>query len=452
MPYCYQLRQLVTVPVKFTEKGLSNLTATAKRRSILASNYRGLILRVSLARGKTSKTFIYRYWLPGKDGSIARYVTLGEYPALSLAQAEVLRAKCREAHDAGRDPKAVVAAYWAERTPKLPQESSGGPTVADVVREFLTHYAARERKRPEQAKYLLDANVIPVLGAMPAADVKKRDIVTMLDGIVARGSPVVANRVQALLKQAFAVAADRDLIESVPTFPRAAAGGEEKARTRVLADEEIALLWHGMDRLAQKVKLGKGINRALILALKLVLVTAQRRGEVAAARWNDIITETVTVDGKPVVQKSWRIPDTKSDRPHLVPLSPLALSLLDELKTLAGKSEYWLPGARGTAATADRDRTITRTAREVRTLLKMAPWTPHDLRRTSRTGLSRLGVSDAVAERVLNHVAGDRMIAVYNQHRYLDEMREALGKWADHLDAIVARKFTFPDALKDLKP
>lgn len=449
MPYCYQSSQLVTAALKFTEKGLSNLVATAKRRSILASNYKGLILRLSVARGKSQKTFLYRYWKDAK----AYYATLGNYPTLSLAQAEVLRAKCREAHEAGRDPKAVVEAYWAERTPKLPQESSGGPTVADVVREFLTHYVARERKRPEQAQYLLDANVIPVIGSMSAADVKKRDIVTLLDGIVARGSPVVANRVQALLKQAFAVAADRDLIESVPTFPRAAAGGEEKARTRVLTDDEIALFWHGMDRITQKVKLGKGVSRALVLALKLVLVTAQRRGEIAAARWDDIISETLTTSkGAPVVVKSWRIPDTKSDRPHLVPLSPLALSLLEDLRELSGKSEYWLPGARGTAATADRDRTITRTAREIRARLQMAPWTPHDLRRTARTGLSRLGVSDAVAERVLNHAAGDRMVAVYNQHRYLDEMRAALNQWADHVHAVVAREFTFPESLKGLKP
>ncbi|HEY0464191.1 MAG TPA: site-specific integrase, partial [Polyangiaceae bacterium] len=425
-----------------------NLVATTKRRSILASNYKGLILRVSIARGKPQKVFLYRYW---KDGE-AYYATLGPYPTLTLAQAEVLRANCKAAHDVGRDPKAVVAAYWAGRTPKLPHESSGGPTVNDVVKEFLTHYAARERKRPEQAKYLLEANVTPVIGSMAAADVKKRDIVTMLDGIVARGSPVVANRVQALLKQAFAVAADRDLIESVPTFPRAAAGGEEKVRTRTLSDNEIALFWHGMDSMTQKVKFGKGLSRALVLALKLVLITAQRRGEIAAARWDDILVETTAgPKGKPVVLKSWHIRDTKSDRPHLVPLSPLAVSLLDDLKALAGKSEYWLPSALGTNATADRDRTITRAAREVRTRLLMAPWTPHDLRRTARTGLSRLGVLDAVAERVLNHVAGDRMIAVYNQHRYLDEMRVALDQWSSEVEKIVRREFAFPAELKDLE-
>lgn len=441
--------------MRFTEKGLRALTAGDKPRDILASNYRGLILRVSKARGDTRKVFRYRYW----RGGVARYVTLGEYAPddrahLSLAQADSLRTDCRDAVAAGQDPAAVVAAYWAARAPKVPEVSSGGPTVAEVVNEFLTHYAEKERKRPEQARYLLDANVIPVMGSKPAADVRKRDIVTLLDGIVARGSPVVANRVQALLKQAFAVAADRDLIEATPTFPRKAIGGEEKGRTRILSDDEIALLWHGLDLLTPAGKRGKGISRPLALALKLQLVTAQRRGEIALAKWTDIAEETRTEAGKDPLKLSWwNIPETKNERPHVVPLPRLALDLLAELKALAGESAYWLPNAKdGDDVAADRERTITKAAREVRTRLLMAEWTPHDLRRTARTGLARLGVSDEVGERVLNHVAGDRMVAVYNQHRYLEEMRSALDKWSEHVEAVVAKPFEMPaGVLKSIK-
>lgn len=430
--------------MRFTDKGIQNLAATDARRTILASNHTGLLLRVSKARGQPRKVFQYRYWRAGK----ARYVTLGPYPALSLGQAELLRVQCQEANKAAGDLAALVAAYWAAKLP-VEAASRGGPTVKDVINEFLTHYAAKKRKRPEQAKYLLEHNVLPAIGNKAAADVKKRDIVTMLDDIVARGSPVVANRVQALLKQAFAVAADRDLIESGPTFPRAAAGGEEKSRDRVLTDDEIALLWHGLDVLTPKGKRGMGITRPLALALKLTLITAQRRGEVAAARWTDIHQEKVP--GKRVPVRTWHIPDNKSDRPHIVPLPPAAWALLEELKSLAGDSEHWLPAATGRNAAADRDRTITKAARSARDLLQMEPWTPHDLRRTARTGLSRLGVADPVAERVLNHVAGDRMVQVYNQHRYLDEMREALDSWGIHVAKIVGRKFKLRPELKHLK-
>lgn len=402
--------------MRFGEKSIQALRAGPKPRDYLATNYKGLILRVSLARGQTRKVFRYRYWRPGNKKSVARYVTLGEYPALSLGKAVSLQDDCRQAIEAGGDPAAVVRAYWERNAPDGGRPPSDGPTVRDVVNEFL-EYAGKKRARPEQARYLLEANVLPILGDKPAADVRKRDIVTLLDDIVARGSPVTANRVQALLKQAFAVAADRDLIEAVPTFPREAAGGAEAPRTRVLSDAEIRHLWHGLDKV--------DIPRPLALALKLQLVTAQRRGEIAAAKFSDIR------DGV------WHIPQTKNQRPHAIPLPGLAVELIGELRELAGKSDHWLPSARGGAA-ADRERTITRAAREARKALEMDEWTPHDLRRTARTGMARLGVSDAVAERVLNHVAGDRMVQVYNQHRYIEEMREALDKWAAHLAGVVA--------------
>lgn len=435
--------------MRFTEKGLQAIAAGEKPRDILASNYRGLILRVSKARGETRKVFRYRYWHDGK----ARYVTLGDYPRLTLAKADSLRSQCRDLIQDGRDPCALVDAYWASQAPALPAASAGGPTVADVVAEFLTHYADKERRRPEQARYLLEANVVPVLGTKAAADVKKRDIVELLDGIVARGAPVVANRVQALLKQAFAVAADRDLIEATPTFPRKAIGGEEKGRSRVLSDDELALLWHGLDVLTPSGKRGKGISRPLALALKLQLVTAQRRGEIALAKWSDLVEEVRQEPKQPPVKLTWwHIPETKNDRPHVVPLSALALELLAELRVLTGTSLYWLPSTTDAEAVAtDRERTITRAAREVRARLEMADWTPHDLRRTARTGLARLGVSDEVSERVLNHVAGDRMVRVYNQHRYLEEMRGALDKWGEHVAAIVAKPFEFPNNLAHLR-
>lgn len=428
--------------MKLTDKGLQNLTSD-RRRDILATGRRGLIVRIEPSRGSTRKTFRFRWKRDGRQ-SVLR---LGEYgETFRLADAFALHGLCVQAADNGGDPGAVAQAWWRQHMP-APPETVDGPTVADVLAEFQT-WAERERKRPEAAKALLDANVLPYLGSRAAASIRKRDLVVLLDRIVSRGSPVAANRVNALLKQAFAIAADRDLIEAIPTFPRKAPGGEEKPRTRVLTDDEIALLWHGLNALTPKGKRGRGISRPLALALKLTLVTAQRRGEIAAARWDDVTEEAVQgPKGKRLTLHTWRIPDTKTGRPHVVPLPPLAVTLLNELRELAGESEYWLPSATGEDAAGDRDRTITKAAREVRTRLQMAQWTPHDLRRTARTGLSRLGVAEPVAERVLNHVSGDRMVAVYNQHRYLDEMRDALEKWCAHVEAIVAKPFKLPKAI-----
>jgi integrase len=305
--------------VRLTEKFLQGVKAE-RRRDLSIDGRRGLLLRLSLNRGQTTRTFRFRHFHNG----VARYTTLGDYPALTLADAHDLHGRCVTAVKTGSDPQAVVDAYWAARAPR--PTAASGPTVADVIKEFLA-VAERQRKRPEQAKYLLETCVRPKLGDTPVASLRKRDIVEMLEPIVRIGSLVLANRVQQVLKQAFAVAADRDLISSAPVFPRALVGGEESVRTRVLAESEIRDLWAGLDKLSTGDE--AEILRPLALALKLQLVTAQRRGEIAAARWSDVTEETwpiTATDGKPVdtLVRVWRIPDTKSDRPHEIALSPLA--------------------------------------------------------------------------------------------------------------------------------
>jgi integrase len=411
--------------MRLTEKFLQGVKVTS-RRDLTVTGRRGMLLRLSPNRGRTAKTFRFRYARAG----IKDCVTLGEYPALTLADAHELHARCETAVKSGGDPEALVRAYWAQRAPRAKDADAGGPTVADVVKEFLA-VAERQRRRPEQARYLLEANVLPKLGTTPVAGLRKRDLVEMLDRIAAR-APVLANRVQALLKQAFAVAADRDLIEAAPTFPRAPAGGHEGVRTRVLTDPEIKTLWEGLDKLSAGDD--PKILRPLALALKLQLVTAQRRGEIAAARWDHVVGGT------------WCIPTSpKKGRagehiPHFVPLSPLAQKLLKELRQLADGSDYWLPSQRTQKLASDRARSISKAARETRKELKMKDWRPHDLRRTARTHLAKLGVAEVVAERVLGHGHEDRMVATYDQHAYRDEMKTALKVWASALERIVAAR------------
>jgi integrase len=414
--------------LKLTEKYLQNVKVT--KRTDKGTDRKNLLLRLAPNRGRTVKTLRYRYWRDGK----ALYVQLGDYgPDFTVADIYDLYGRCLAADSRGEDPEATKNVYWSERAPR-PAADVDGPTVSDVVTEFLT---VTRRKRPEQAKYLLEANVLPSLGHRSVAGLRKRDIVECYDKITRRGSLVLANRVDAVLRQAFAIAADRDLIESIPIFPRLPPGGEESVRTRVLAEGEIRTLWHGLDTLS----LGEGIkdhrgeivkvHRPLVLALKLQLVTAQRRGEVAAARWSDI------------VDRVWSMPASakrgkrNENLMHRVPLSPLAEGLLDEMRTLAEDSNYWLPSSRTGKLATDRARSISKAAREARKALKMTNWRPHDLRRTARTFMAKLGVTEEVAERVLGHGSEDPMVLVYNQHPYIDEMRTALERWATELQRIV---------------
>jgi integrase len=417
-----------------TEKGVSNARADY-RKDVPIRGQRGLILRVEPSRGTVRRTFRFRGTLRGEY----KVWTLGVYPSLRVVDVRKLHADCVHALDHDEDPQPLIDRWHASAIPEA--KGAGGPTVADVTKEFMI-VAARTRKRPQAAQAMIDADVLPTLGDVPVAALTKRHFVELLDKIVRRGSPVQANRVQQLLKQAFAVAADRDLIPAVPAMPRALVGGEETPRDRVLEDAEVVAIWRGLDQISPTDKRPK-IGRPLAIALKLLLVTAQRRGEVAAMKWADITETTAEIagaNGKPQVIKFkvWSIPETKTDRPHAIPLSPLACRLIDELRELVPTDAVeCFPSKRTDKANAERDRSITRAARTAREELKTADWTPHDLRRTARTNFARLGIADAVAERILNHAAGDRMTAVYNRHAYLLEMRSALDAWAARIELLL---------------
>jgi integrase len=429
--------------IALTDKGLRNLslpgdTLGDTRQDFSVRGRRGLLLRLQRSRHGVRKVFRYRF----KRSGVQSYVVLGEFGSpngLSVADINLLHAQCAHAAANAGDPRAVVEAFWQDRLPGEPVE---GPTVQDVIDEFL-RVVSRTRKRPEDARYLLNCHVVPKLGKRAAASITKRDLVQLFDGIVDRGSPVAANRVYSTLKQAFAVAADRDLIASVPPFPRQKPGGAEKARTRILTDDEVKTLWHGLDAHSLPVDKRTKVTRPMALALKLLLVTAQRRGELAGAQWQHIEEHTVERKrGKRTVtevRRLWRIPETKSGREHVVPLSPLAWQLLEELREITGESEHWLPSQKDGTAPKDRERSITKVARTIRAQLEMAEWTPHDLRRTARTALARLGVTEAVAERVINHAPKNPMVAVYDQHSYLNEARDALDRWGAELCRIVSR-------------
>jgi integrase len=159
-------------------------------------------------------------------------------------------------------------------------------------------------------------------------------------------------------------------------------------------------------------------------AINLLLLTGQRRGELGLASWKEIDFDSAT----------WSIPGsrTKTGKPSLVPLSPWAVTELRALKKLAKDSPWVFPNGGPTPADPKQlTRNLAR-AQERFGKLGIEPFTLHDLRRTCRTGLARLKIQPHVAERVLNH-AQEKIPGTYDVHDYLDEKREALEKWAEHL-------------------
>jgi len=410
----------------FTETWLRSLERKppAKRQDYTEAGRKGFMLR-HWPGGE--RTFVVRYQKGGKPD----LVTLGNYPAVSLEQAHDEHAQLRRMLARGLDPKAERGeAARQQESARRKRQAFVAVTVRNVIAEWGWHYARRHRKHPREAVRLLKVYTDPWKGR-PVADLTKRDVVTLLDRIVARGSTVMANRVDSLGKQAFRFAMQRDLIESNPWVGTARPGGDEKARQRKLTEGEVRTLWKALEASGTKA------TPQVRLALKLVLVTAQRPGEVAGVRWKEIDTTAAT----------WTIPAqrVKNGREQKVPLSDLALEIIEQLRPLAKERPHVFPSAH---AKQKREAPMLELAlsralrnnRDDDELVFGLPWfTPHDLRRTAASMMTALGIPRLHVSKVLNHTDRD-ITAIYDQHDYFAEKKQALETWADHLRAIITGK------------
>ena len=166
-----------------------------------------------------------------------------------------------------------------------------------------------------------------------------------------------------------------------------------------------------------------GMSETSALSLRVLLATCVRIGELLQAEWRDVKLD----------RAEWIIPATnaKTGRGVTIPLAPVVVEWFEQLKVLACGSRFVLPGARGKT-----HRTPDAIARAIDELTANLPevrrFTPHDCRSTARSHLAALGVPVLVAERCLNHALGG-LVAIYDQHDYLDERRKALQLWADFL-------------------
>lgn len=248
----------------------------------------------------------------------------------------------------------------------------------------------------------------------------------MLDKIADRGALVLRNRVQSVIQKMFAVGVDRAIVDMSPCVNIARL--PEKPRERVLTDEEIQTLWRGLDNP------GLGMATVTRLALKFLFATGQRRGEVTGARRDEID------DG------IWEIPAAraKSNRPHRIPLSPLAKRLLEEIDENCRVqvdddeelSEWIFPSPR-----AGRPITAPAVSRALQTNLgdmELQGFTPHDFRRTASTVMAELGISQFIIGRVLNYSDGTTTGRVYNKYEYMDEKQFALDAWAARLEEMIS--------------
>ena len=382
--------------MKLTDLRVRKVASKEKRFEI--SDGAGLALRV-MPTG--AKSWIYRYRL----GGVARRMTLGTYPGISLALA-------RERH------KAHAAELQRGEDPAVKRDEA--PTFGTAWDEFFQVELSKTHAGAARAR-MVEKDVLPYWKDRKLATITRRDGVLLLDRVRKRAK-VTGNRVQSLLVRMMNFSAERGLIEANPLAGIKKA--KEQPRKRVLAVDEIKALWASLD-------LGNeafGVSAASRLVLKMILLTGQRPGEVAGMEWAEI-------DEKAMV---WTIPAArmKSKLDHKVPLCSMALSVLEQARFTLGGSEFVFQSEKKPGALITRQGAARAARVHWKDMGAVEAFTPHDLRRTMRTMLAELGVDDVIAEKVLGHsLAG--MLKIYNQHPYDAEKRQALTQWETRLTEIV---------------
>lgn len=376
--------------LRMTEKAVERINAPATGRIEYHDTLvPGLSLRIT-DTGRKTWSLLYR--LPGDTRK--RRLTLGTYPTVKLAGKRGARDRAKDALQAIADGKDPGQDRQAQR------RDAG--LVETVIEDFAARHLAN-LKDGDKAHRMLKADVLPAWRHRRIRDITRRDILGLIED-KAESAPVGANRLLAWVRRMFGWAADRGIIEYNPAL-RLPKPTRETSRERVLSDDEIRAIWKDCE--TDGWPFGN--------LVQIALLTGQRRGEVGMMRWEDV------QDGV------WTLPATKSGRTHQVPLSKPAQAILDSLPR---RSEYVFPGRRGQPFASW-------SSAKAKIAPKIAPWTLHDLRRTTASRLAGLGVAPHVISRVLNHAETGITGRVYIRHGWLDEKRQALDLWANKLTAIL---------------
>jgi integrase len=308
---------------------------------------------------------------------------------------------------------------------KLKQIEERCNTFGSCADEFLEKYGARRLRASTQREYrrVLTGNDTREWVDKPIATISKRDVLNVIEAIDQRGSPGASKRSLVYLRRFFNWCSERELIDSVPTN-RIRPPHPEVKRDRVLTEEELRYLLRALK--AETTLLGP--------VIRLLLLTGQRRAEVAGMRWSEL--RNLDCD-----DAIWEIPGrrTKNKQTHLVPLAPEVRILIIEqprLGDLVFSTTGETPVSGFGKAKARLDSRING-LRETDGLPPMQAWTLHDLRRTMVTMMNeRLAVPPHVVEAVVNHVSGlakAGIAGVYNRALYLEDRRRTLAAWADWL-------------------
>jgi integrase len=380
------------------------------------AGFPGLALRISYGGGRA---WVYFYRVHGK----LRRLTLGTYPALGLVGAREAWREARNAVERGEDP----AGAKAEAKRREPD------TVRSVAEQFIAKYAKPRNRTADEVARMFALHLYPKLGSVRIETVTRRDILDLIDTIEEKSSPARANRVLANVRRMFSWAVERGIIEASPAA-NVRAPGQETARDRVLTDDEVRAFLRACE----------GMGEPFGPLFRLLLLTGQRREEVAAMPWAEL----------DLAGAVWHLPAarTKNKRASDVPLAEQSVAILEGLmrrSPLVFPAQFSRDGhtaprpLSGFGRAKERlDAAMLAELRKGDLEATLPDWRLHDLRRTAASGMARLGVGVHVVEKLLNHVSGTfaGVVGVYQRHDFMVEKRAAAQTWANYLDSLTAER------------
>jgi integrase len=413
LPRCYpEKNKGAKVTKQLTVRTIENLKPSAERHEVPDGLIPGLTLVI---QPTGAKSWALRYRLSGKQ----KKLTIGSHPAVNLKSARDLARTALVAVAKGEDP-----AQEKQETKRKERAGAIGDLIEKVVPAFIERHSKKKNREAHirETERILRLEVVSHWEGRRLSDITRADVHGLLDSIVDRPAPILANRTLAAIRKLSNWALERGLINASPcTGIRAPAG--EKSRDRVLRDEEIKVAWAAFE--AAGWPFGP--------LAKLLLLTGARRDEVSCMTWDEVDLKA----------RLWIIPAArcKNGQEHQIPLSDPAAAILGGLpRIIAGDGPgfvFTTTGRTPISGFSKAKKQFDKLIAESRGGEPIPAWTLHDLRRTCASSMAALGTPPHVCDAVLNHKSGSikGVAAVYNRYAYAAEKRAALETWGWHLAA-----------------
>jgi integrase len=271
------------------------------------SDGKGLSIRIT---PNGAKTWVFRYQFKG----IPRRMSFGNYPGVSLAKARELHAQALQELQGGTDP--------GLKAQREKSKIKAEPNFKELLAEFWDLELSKQPSGKDRRR-LVEKDVLRAWGKRKVSSITRRDAVLLLDTVRNR-APVTANRLQGVVVRMFNFACERGIIDHSPLVGMKR--GKEEARARILNDDEIKALWQALDLDRKDIDIYKPTK----LALKMILLTGQRPGEVSGMKWEEIKEDW------------WIIPATrtKTRKEHRVPILPMVAGILEDARVYSGESPF----------------------------------------------------------------------------------------------------------------